>query len=439
MVARLDLLLGMFAIGDGCFNAITVYAADRSLMNKPVYIIVTPFFPSSSSWRGAYCLDFVRALQKSRPSLRVEVFVPGRGDDYVIEGICVHKFPIKMLPSNVLPFLFRRFNERSFFKAVERVGINFNDVVVCHGHTANFAIYPIAIKRRNPGCMTLLHHHDLASFGLNLGRLRHVWLYNLIMFPILRSHHERIDCHVFISEASRRSFLMTPDAKWSVFDDYKKQMRWLPYRPTRIRCSMILHNGIDEKIFNVGEKPKDRTFTIGCIGNFIDLKDQISLLRAIDILNHVEHVEHVELGLKVLFVGSGPERAKCEEYAKEKEIDAEFRDEVRHEELANFYHELDLFVLPSYFEGFGCVFTEAWACGVPFITCEGQGMDDMIYEEDRDLWLCKPCNPVDLAAKIKYYIERRPKQRLKGEIDIDKLVPNFINQIENIRNELISV
>ena len=407
-------------------------------MNKPVYIIVTPFFPSSSSWRGAYCLDFVKALKKARPSLRVEVFVPGHGNDYVIEGVCVHVFSVKMLPSNVLPFLFRRHNERSFLNALNRVGINYDDVAFCHGHTANFAIYPLAIKRCNPRCLTLLHHHDLASFGLNLGRLRHMWLYNLLMFPILRRLHKNIDCHVFISEVGRKSFLLAPDARWSVYDDYKKQMHWLPYRPTKIKRSIILHNGIDTTIFNSGDKPKGSVFTIGCVGNFLDLKDQMSLLRAVDILNHVEHVEHVELGVKVLFVGSGPERAKCEEYAKEKEIDAEFRDEVRHEELANFYHELDLFVLPSYFEGFGCVFIEAWACGVPFIACEGQGMDDMIYQEDRELWLCRPCNPEDLAAKIKCFMKNCSVQRLKGEIDIDKLVYGFINEVEGIGKELVS-
>lgn len=402
-------------------------------MNRPIYIVVTPFFPSPSSWRGACCLDFVKALKRAILSLRVEVFVPGGGNDYVIDGVCVHKFPIKVLPSNVLPFLFRRYNERSFLKALERVGISCADVAFCHGHTANFAIYPLVIKRYNPACITLLHHHDLASFGLNMGRLRHVWLYKLIMFPMLQRLHEKIDCHVFISETSRRSFLLAPDARWSVYDDYKKQMSWLPYRQTRIKNSVMLHNGVDTTIFNAGEKPKDRVFTIGCVGNFIDLKDQISLLRAVEMVNGEGVKECESEGVRVVFVGSGPERARCERYASEKGIDAEFRDEVRHEQLRDFYHSIDLFVLPSYFEGFGCVFTEAYACGVPFITCGGQGIDDMIYEEDRGLWLCKPRNPEDLAAKIKYFMEKRPVQRLKGEIDINNLVSHFAAEIEVIR------
>ena len=397
-------------------------------MSNKVYIVVTPFFPSPSTWRGSYCLDFVKALKKSCPALHVEVFVPGSGDDYVIDDVCVHRFPTKMLPSNILPFLFRRYNERSFLKAVERAGIDCDDVAFCHGHTANFAIYPLAIKRRNPECMTLLHHHDLASFGLNLGRLRHVWLYNLIMFPVMRRFHEKIDCHVFISEASRKSFVSAPDANWSVYDDYKKQMRWLPYRPTKIKSSIVLHNGIDVAVFIGGKKKEGDVFTIGCIGNFIKLKDQMSLLRA---------VERLRTGIKVVFVGSGPERERCETYAREHGLDVEFRNEVRHEQLPAFYQSIDLFVLPSYFEGFGCVFAEAWACEVPFITCEGQGMDDMIYEQDRVLWLCKQRNPEDLSAKIKRYIENHPEQRLKCEIDINKLVQGFIDEVEDVRKRQV--
>ena len=144
-------------------------------------------------------------------------------------------------------------------------------------------------------------------------------------------------------------------------------------------------------------------------------------------VNHVDHVERVESGMKIVFVGSGPERARCEAYAKEKGIDAEFRDEVRHEELASFYRELDLFVLPSYFEGLGCVYTEAWACGVPFIACEGQGIEDLIAPEDRSKWLCKPMDAVDLARKIAAYIQNRWEQKLIDAIDIDTIVGRFIS------------
>ena len=78
------------------------------------------------------------------------------------------------------------------------------------------------------------------------------------------------------------------------------------------------------------------------------------------------------------------------------------------------------------------MFLEAWCCGVPFITCEGQGMDDMISDDDRNLWLCKERDPEDLAEKILYYLENRPVQHLVGETDIDKLIPGFLDELEQL-------
>lgn len=398
-----------------------------------IYVYVTPFFPSPNDWRGGYGLDFIRALTHALSEWRVEVFKPGDGTDYEIGGITVRTFKTRQLPSNVLPFLFRKHNEKSFIDKVKAVGDaegwKVEDVAACHGNTATFAIYPLALKKLNTKCKTLLHHHDLASFGLNMGRLRHCWLYNLYMFPVLRKLHEAIDTHVFISEASRKSFLMAPDASWTVYEDYKKQMWGLPYRPVKIGDSVILHNGVDKSIFNVEgrtksvERDDDGKFVIGCVGNFDDVKDQMTLLRAVAMLKLEGRM------LRLRFVGSGSYLEECKRYAKEHNIEAEFLTEMRHEKLPDFYRSLDLFVLPSYFEGFGCVFTEAHSCGVPFITCEGQGIDDIIPIEERKLWLVNPKNESDLVNKIIYFIKNCPCQHLIENQNIDYLVKEFADKL----------
>ena len=429
-------------------------------MSEPVYLYVTPFFPSQDDWRGAYCYDFVVALKRTG-RYRVEVFVPGAGDDYKIGCVTVHRFSTRQLPSNIFPFLWARWNKQSFIYAVKRAGINLTDVVVCHGHTANFAIYPLAIKSVNQSCLTLLHHHDLESFGLNLGGLRHCWLYNMIEFPILRRLHEKIDCHVFISEVSRRSFLSAPDTSWTTYDNYKKQMRWLPYRSVKIKRSLILHNGLDMEIFKpnmsasvAATSGKSFDAVVGCNGNFTKIKGQMSLSKTVKILREegviigcvanidgwkdqitliiaIHKLRNNGMDVKGIFVGTGPELKVCKRYVFENGLQHSifFMTEMRHEELPDFYRSIDLFVLPSYFEGFGCVFTEAWACGTPFITCEGQGMDDLIPNEERSLWLAKPCDADDLARKIHHYFEMRPTQHLTGAISFDELIPTFIEKV----------
>ena len=405
--------------------------------HQGIYIYVTPFFPSAKSWRGAIGYDFVRALQRVS-GWTVVVLKEGDGVDYDFGGVHVYTFQSWRLPSNVFSNLFSVLNRRSFLKKVESVLCSdfrfepstcFDAIKVCHANTANYGVYALGIKAVNPTCKTLLQHHDLASFGLNMGRLRHCWLYNLIQFPILRRMHERIDTHVFISEASRKSFLAAPDTSWTLYADYKKQMRGLPYRSARINDSVILHNGVNKNIFSVkkicgSERRTHSAWVIGCIANFQVLKDHLTLLKAVKILRDTE-----QKNVHLILVGSGETLTMCKQFALTHGLDVEFRREVKHEELADFYHGLDLYVMPSRFEGFGCVYTEAHACGVPFIACEGQGMDDLIPAEDREKWLCKVGDENDLAEKIKRYMVERYSQNLNEDQNIDDLVASFVAKI----------
>ena len=421
------------------------------------YLYVTPFFPTPTSWRGAYSYDFIRALQRvlaakksaGGEKWRIVVLKEGKGADYEIGGVSVYTFRALRMPSNIFPNLFARVNQRSFLTTVCRLGVNLDDVAVCHANVANYGIYPLAVKKANPSCMTILQHHDLQSFGLNMGVLCHCWLYNLIQFLVLRAMHEKIDVHVFISEASRRSFLMAPDTSWTQYPHYKKQMRWLPWRPVKIENSVILHNGVDRSIFTPGDSGdrdtipiENRKFVIGCVGNFQVLKDQKTLVEAVGILMRKGKCAQIwRGGLKVIFVGSGETLAVCKAEAEKLHamslhwLEFEFMEEMPHEKLVCFYRGLDLFVLPSWFEGFGCVCVEAYSSGVPFITCEGQGLDDLFYTEDRDRWLCKQRDPDDLAHKIDDCIcslaaGRMFEQRLAKDLDIDVLVGDFVKELD---------
>ena len=399
---------------------------------RPIYIVVTPFFPSPETWRGVYCYDFVKALMRTG-KYDVRVFVPGNGPDYDYQGVHVYRFMTKRLPSNLFPYLFKFWCQKSFLRKVRSVGIDVQNVVVCHGHGANLAIYPLAVKRENPRCLTLLHHHDPQSFSLNNGRLCHFWPYNFIQFPIYRRMLEKVDLHVFISRVVEKSFKSAPSTQWTSYEHYRKQMRGLGcYRSARIKNSIILHNGVDISLFcGKSTFETNEEFTIGCVGNFGDWKDQQTLIKALTILK-----EKGVNALKVRFIGTGPYLDVCKALVLKHNLETQvtFEAEGDHTQLPDFYRALDLFVLPSYFEGFGCVFTEAYACGVPFITCEGQGMDDLIPDHERHLWLCKQRNPKDLAEKVLYYYRNRPTQHLSGPIDIDVLVRHFVNEIEALHD-----
>ena len=130
-------------------------------------------------------------------------------------------------------------------------------------------------------------------------------------------------------------------------------------------------------------------------------------------------------------IGSGLEEEEYKKFVIENGLDniVEFRKEVQHDRLPEIFNKFDLFVLPSYFEGFGCVFTEAAACGVPFMTCKGQGASEYVLPADVDQWTIKPLDYVDLADKICQYMEKRPIQKYVEEFDINYLIRNYLKQL----------
>ena len=86
--------------------------------------------------------------------------------------------------------------------------------------------------------------------------------------------------------------------------------------------------------------------------------------------------------------------------------------------------------MPSYYEAFGCVYTEAYACGVPFIGVAGQGIEELILPENRPFQLIKQSQQKELAEKIIFFYKNRSfNPILKQDIEINFLVKEFLNTI----------
>ena len=66
--------------------------------------------------------------------------------------------------------------------------------------------------------------------------------------------------------------------------------------------------------------------------------------------------------VKLRFIGSGYTLKQCKDYVFRNNLSKSvtFDKELPHNELNTFYNNLDLFVLPSYYEALGCVYLESW-------------------------------------------------------------------------------
>lgn len=402
------------------------------MSEKRVYIVATPFFPTPDSYRGCFVYDAVQAIERDG-RYRVEVFVPKRPGDkrkgYDVASRHVHLFPMVQMPSYFFNGLTNSLNGRLFTKAVIQAGINLSDVAVCHAHTSVFGALALSLKRRNPDIKTLLQHHDPDPYTIRNGYFA-AWQPNLrFRANAARKVFEKTDIHVCISkpvEWNLRNFpSLNPDF---VLESYNSKLNKLTgFRTVHINRAEVLYNGVNTRIFNAkNRKESNNVFTIGCIGNFIDWKEQLTLLDSLHIL------KQRGIRFKAHLIGDGPLYESCLTRSEELGLNAyvTFNPGLPHTALADFYRNLDLFVLPSVFEGFGCVYTEAWSCGTPFIACQGQGIADYIYTEDAHLWLARPRDARDLANKIEYYMINRPQQRLCYPVDVDILTKDFLDKLQ---------
>lgn len=399
---------------------------------KRIYLFITPYFPSPESWRGGYCLDAAQALMRDG-RFDVRVFVPGAGPDYEVEGVRVHCFPCKILPCEFAPFLLDWLNVRAFVRRAEETGVAWADVAVCHVHTVNFAPYAIAAKRLNPQILCALQHHFTCPVHVRSGRLGEVPGHATLIYFYWRRLCAAMDVHVFTSERARESFgkmfVKGMEGPWA---DLKERLlfgRWMrPFDPPK--SSYVLYNGVDPRKFSpAAESRHDSGLVIGCVANFHPQKGQMTLLQA------VARLKGVVPDLTVRFVGSGMTLADCIAFVKEQGLTdvVRFEREMPHERIADFYRSLDLFVLPSVYEGFCCAYMEAMACGVPVMGCRGISLEEAIPKEAWGDWLVPPHDPAALAERILKWWNRADRgnvPELADDFDIDHLIVRWLNFVQ---------
>lgn len=77
-------------------------------------------------------------------------------------------------------------------------------------------------------------------------------------------------------------------------------------------------------------------------------------------------------------VGDGPLKSQVEKECKEKGLKTVFTGDMERNMVRNLMNTMDVMILPSRNEGFGCVVTEANACGTPVIGSDAGGIPEAI-------------------------------------------------------------
>ena len=174
---------------------------------------------------------------------------------------------------------------------------------------------------------------------------------------------------------------------------------WIP--PQRMG---VIYNGVDIAHFapctasrvamrRELDLPQD-SFVLGSVGRLVPIKDQQTLLRAGAAL------AEGGFDVRVLLVGSGPERKNLERFVTGS-LSGRVCFAGDSDRIPEMLNAMDAFVLPSLGEGMSNTLLEAMACGLP-VLATGVGGNPEIIEDDQQGWLFTPGDVASLTEKLKH-------------------------------------
>ena len=184
---------------------------------------------------------------------------------------------------------------------------------------------------------------------------------------------------------ARRALLSQVAAVASISRYTARRFRsWSGFREDRIH---LLPNAIRLKEYGMRERPRYLVERHGLEGCCILLT--LGRLNAAERYKGFDEIIELmpelivkEPSLRYLIVGDGSDRErlerKCAEYGV---IDRVlFVGRIREEEKADYYRLADAFTMAGYGEGFGFVFLEAMACGIPVVASSLDGSRDAVLD-----------------------------------------------------------
>jgi len=161
--------------------------------------------------------------------------------------------------------------------------------------------------------------------------------------------------------------------------------------------SAVLYNGTDTDLFCPPSPMQDfrNSHEILIVGALKRNKGHDLALKAIG------QIAASFPNLRCRIIGDGPDRFQLESLARELRIAncVVFEGNKGRAEVSAAMQSCSVFVLPSRYEGLGCVYLEAMACGKPVIACRGQGIDEIVKHQENG-WLIPVDGQEELAQGI---------------------------------------
>ena len=202
----------------------------------------------------------------------------------------------------------------------------------------------------------------------------------------------------------------------------------------KLKYNYIITDGnwLAEKIKKQAPKIKDRVLYLP---NGVDMQrfqptnypenSEIKMLNIARLVKHKAHEHIIEAMKKVVetnknitidIIGDGPLKNKMAEKIKEYNLENYicFINPVEHSAMPDLYHQYDVFILPSTWEGLPLTLLEAMASGTPILTSDIPATQGIV--DDSSAVICRPADANDLKEKIiKISSDYQLRQRIRDK------------------------
>jgi glycosyltransferase involved in cell wall biosynthesis len=191
-------------------------------------------------------------------------------------------------------------------------------------------------------------------------------------------------------------------------------------RGTGRNCrTSVVYNGVDPDLFSPGQGVAGGPIILA-IGDLIPIKGFDVLLRAFAAVA----AEFPKLTLQV--IGEGPECSHLQALTQQLQLTdrVSFLERQSRQQVASAMRRCTLFVLPSRYEGLGCVYLEAMSVEKPVIGCRGQGIAEVINHGSNG-FLVGPDNDRELAIAMAMLLRDERRRHNLGIAARDTILERF--------------
>jgi len=321
--------------------------------------LVAPFFPPEIGGANIYCYELARAL--SAKGLDVHVFArPGDLDD---SAYTLH--PILTL---------------NLEEDLKRLLTFQMDI----WHSLYFYYTPLALYHRN--VFVTGHGDDFFSHRIRFTLPARRWLERNILWRLSGSIRSSIDRKLLNAEMFYNRYLYDKAIRSTqqliTVSNFSKN-RFCELFPSAKQKTVVIPPGVSDEFFStIISSPKHNLLlTVTRLDEHDRIKNVHGVILALAELKHHYQFQYVII--------AGAETGQYRQELERLILDSGLQDRVSIkgrqpiEELLSYYRNAELFILVSYaeannFEGFGIVFLEANAAGVPVLTSREGGMSDYI-------------------------------------------------------------